>query len=73
MLTKHAFALTSTGELYGWGSNQDLRLGLEGVPNCTKPTPITRFNDKSKFELLDFEAGDDHSFVYLKEKFADTN
>jgi len=72
MLTKHALALTSTGELYGWGSNHDLRLGLEGQPNATKPTPIPRFNDKSKFELIDVEAGDDHSFVHLKEKFSDT-
>lgn len=49
MLTKHALALTSDGELYGWGSNQEQRLGLEGVPNATKPTPIARFNDKSIF------------------------
>jgi alpha-tubulin suppressor-like RCC1 family protein len=49
MLTKHALALTSNGELYGWGSNENYRLGLDGVPNATKPTPIARFNDKSIF------------------------
>jgi alpha-tubulin suppressor-like RCC1 family protein len=49
MLTKHALALTSNGELYGWGSNEHYRLALDGVPNATKPTPIARFNDKSIF------------------------
>jgi alpha-tubulin suppressor-like RCC1 family protein len=72
MLTKHALALTSEGELYGWGSNTDHRLGLDGVPNATKPTPIARFNDKSIFQLIDVEAGDDHSFVHLMETFKDT-
>ena len=72
MLTRHALALTETGELYGWGSNQDVRLGLDGVPNALKPTPITRLNDKSRFKLLDVSAGDDHSLVYLKETDQET-
>ena len=72
MLTKHALALTSDGQLYGWGSNEHLRLGLAEVATVNKPTPITRFNDKSIFQLIDVEAGDDHSFVHLMETFKDT-
>ena len=72
MLTKHALALTSDGQLYGWGSNEHLRLGLVDVATVNKPTPIARFNDKSIFQLIDVEAGDDHSFVHLMETFKDT-
>ena len=72
MLTRHALALTESGELYGWGSNQEQRLSLEGVPNALKPTPIARFNDKNRFKLIDIAAGDDHSLVHLKETDQET-
>jgi hypothetical protein len=40
-------------------------LGLDGVPNALKPTPIARLNEMKRFKLLDIAAGDDHSMVHL--------
>jgi alpha-tubulin suppressor-like RCC1 family protein len=68
LLTRPALALTTTGELYGWGSNEGFRLGLpEEVKTVQKPAPLDYFNNKDKFNLVDIAAGDDHSFVYAVE------
>jgi alpha-tubulin suppressor-like RCC1 family protein len=68
LLTRHALAITEKGELYGWGCNENQRLGLSSsVVNSTKPVPIPFFNDPKRFKLLDVSCGADHSFVYVKE------
>lgn len=68
LLTNHALAVTKSGELYGWGSNVNGKLGLslENVM-AMKPTPVSYFNDKSKFRVLDVACGDEHSFVHVEE------
>jgi alpha-tubulin suppressor-like RCC1 family protein len=73
LLTRHAMAISESGELYGWGSNQDQRLALEGVAASNKPTLLPRLNDKARFKILDIACGDDHSFVHVKETDSETN
>ena len=68
MLTDHVFALTEKGDLYGWGSNEGFRLGYEGkLKQLHKPQPLSFFDNKSRFKILDFVCGEDHSLVYVQE------
>jgi hypothetical protein len=56
--------------LYGWGSNEGLRLGLpSSIETLTKPTPLAFFNNPKRFKLLDISAGDEHSLIHLEETF----
>jgi|LauGreDrversion4_2_1035121.scaffolds.fasta_scaffold89509_2 alpha-tubulin suppressor-like RCC1 family protein len=69
LLTRHALAISTDGDLYGWGSNDLYRLGQPAdVKSLNKPTPIDFFNDRTKIsKVLDIASGDDHSFVYIQE------
>jgi hypothetical protein len=70
MLTRHALALSTTGELYGWGSNEHFRLGQPvEVKSFNKPSPIDFFNNKQKFTIRDIASGDDHSLIYVDQDY----
>jgi alpha-tubulin suppressor-like RCC1 family protein len=61
-------AVTSNGELYGWGANINTKLGM--APDTVligKPTPVPFFCDKSRFKVIDVACGDEHSLVHVEE------
>jgi alpha-tubulin suppressor-like RCC1 family protein len=67
VFSKHVFALTDKGELYGWGSNNGFRLGLDqSIQSVNKPVLIDFFN-KPNFKVLEFSCGEDHSLVHVQE------
>lgn len=68
LLTNHALAVTRNGELYGWGSNVNRKLGFsEDTVLVSKPTLVPYFSDRNHFKVIDVACGDEHSFVHVEE------
>ena len=70
MLTKHALAVSEDGKLYGWGSNEGLRIGFDKETQpVNKPTLIPFFARESPvtYHVLDISCGEDHSLIHLQE------
>lgn len=60
--------MTKKGELYGWGSNVNGKLGFAlDSTMIMKPTLVTYFNDRNRFRIIDVACGDEHSFVHCEE------
>ena len=55
-----ALAVTDKGELYGWGYNEDIQLGMSGKPKFYSPTEIPFFKD---YYVHDFSVGNRHALI----------
>jgi alpha-tubulin suppressor-like RCC1 family protein len=55
---EHVAALTSSGQVYTWGSNQEGQLGLGDSTNRSQPTPVPGLSDETAVE-----AGHNHTLV----------
>jgi alpha-tubulin suppressor-like RCC1 family protein len=56
----HMLVLCDSGEVYGWGSGGDGRLGLIHTDDCLIPTRLAALSDKGVTRLF---AGGGHSFA----------
>ena len=60
---EHVFALTKSGEIYGWGNNSDFQLGLDGSQLVKVPTLIeSPLSIQPNTHFKQVSAGRNHSF-----------
>jgi alpha-tubulin suppressor-like RCC1 family protein len=62
---RHAFAITTTGELYAWGTNDQLALGLPVETNHVQNVP-KKVECLSEYAVKKVACGDLHNLVYAK-------